>query len=198
VTAEVTPHHLLLTDELARSYDAVYKVNPPLRTQADVLALREALIDGTIDIIATDHAPHPDESKDCEWNAAAFGMLGLEVAASVAYDVLIGSGASNWQRFAEVLSYNPAQIGRLSQQGQPIEVGSTANLALIDPTKRRDAVSIESKSSNNPYVGLTVGGEVVHTIYRGDPTKLNGEVAAEGRSLDNSKNLARTASKAGK
>jgi dihydroorotase len=99
VTAEVTPHHLLLTDELVRSYDAVYKVNPPLRTAADVLALREALIDGTIDIIATDHAPHPIEAKDCEWSAAAFGMLGLETAASIAQDVLIdsGSGSSYWR-----------------------------------------------------------------------------------------------------
>ena len=182
VTAEVTPHHLLLTDELARSYDAVYKVNPPLRTRADVLALRAALIDGTIDIIATDHAPHTDETKDCEWSAAAFGMLGLEIAASVAHDVLIGSGESNWQRFAEVLSYNPASIGRLSQQGQPIAVGSTANITLIDPKKRREAVSVESKSHNNPYRGLTLGGEVVHTIYRGYFTKRDGAVASVGRS----------------
>ena len=198
VTAEVTPHHLLLTDDLARSYDAVYKVNPPLRTQADVLALREALIDGTIDIIATDHAPHPDESKDCEWAAAAFGMLGLEIAASVAHDVLIASGASNWNRFAEVLSYNPAKIGRLTQQGQPIEVGSVANLTLIDPTKRRDAISVESKSSNNPYLGLTVGGEVVHTIYRGYPTKRDGQVAVQGRNLEVSNSAVQTAAKAGK
>ena len=181
VTAEVTPHHLLLTDELARTYDAVYKVNPPLRTQTDVLALREALIDGTIDIIATDHAPHPDESKDCEWNAAAFGMLGLEIAASVAHDVLIASGKSSWQRFAEVLSHNPSKIGRLAQQGQTIAVGSIANLALIDPTKTRDAVSTQSKSHNNPYLGLKVGGEVVHTIYRGYFTKRDGQVAAAGR-----------------
>jgi dihydroorotase len=181
VTAEVTPHHLLLTDELARSYDAVYKVNPPLRTQADVLALREALIDGTIDIIATDHAPHPDESKDCEWNAAAFGMLGLEIAASVAHDVLIASGNSNWQRFAEVLSHNPSKIGRLAQQGQALEVGSIANLALIDPAQTRDAVSTQSKSHNNPYLGLKVGGEVVHTIYRGYFTKRDGKIASVGR-----------------
>jgi len=181
VTAEVTPHHLLLTDELARTYDAVYKVNPPLRTQADVLALREALVDGTIDIIATDHAPHPDESKDCEWNAAAFGMLGLEMAASVAHDVLIASGASTWQRFAEVLSYSPAHIGRLSQQGQKLEVGSIANIALIDPTANREAVSTQSKSNNNPYVGLTLGSEVVHTIYRGYFTKRDRTVATTGR-----------------
>ena len=181
VTAEVTPHHLLLTEELARTYDSVYKVNPPLRRQSDVLALREALVDGTIDIVATDHAPHPDESKDCEWGTAAFGMLGLEIAASVAYDVLIASGASTWQRFAEVLSLNPARIGRLTEQGQPIQVGSIANLALLDPTVRRDAVSKESKSNNNPYLGLTLGGEVVHTIYRGYFTKRAGIVSKSGR-----------------
>ena len=182
VTAEVTPHHLLLTDELARGYNAIYKVNPPLRTQSDVMALRAALVDGTIDIIATDHAPHTDESKDCEWSAAAFGMLGLEIAASVAHDVLIANGASNWQRFAEVLSHNPANIGRLTQQGQPLAVGSIANLAIIDPTELHEAVSTQSKSHNNPYVGLKVGGKVVHTIYRGYFTKRDGTVAAKGRS----------------
>ncbi|MEY3908217.1 MAG: hypothetical protein RLZZ90_124, partial [Actinomycetota bacterium] len=133
VTAEVTPHHLLLTDELVRSYDSVYKVNPPLRTAEDVLAVRAALVDGTIDIIATDHAPHPIEAKDCEWNAAAFGMLGLETAASIAQEVLIESGKSNWQRLAEVLSHNPAKIGSDEEQGQELAVGAFANIALIDP-----------------------------------------------------------------
>jgi dihydroorotase len=182
VTAEVTPHHLLLTDELARSYDAVYKVNPPLRTQQDVLALREALIDGTIDIIATDHAPHPIESKDCEWQAAAFGMLGLEIAASVAQEVLVESGRSNWQRVAEVLSHNPAAIGGLDEQGQSIAVGSIANLVLINPQQSRTIESSHSKSENNPYRGLTLPGSVVHTIYRGYTTVTNGELAPKGRS----------------
>ena len=181
VTAEVTPHHLLLTDETARSYDAVYKVNPPLRTQEDVLALRAALVDGTIDIIATDHAPHPIEAKDCEWQAAAFGMLGLEIAASVAQDVLIESGASSWQRVAEVLSHNPATIGQLDQQGQPIAAGSVANLVLINPNAKRVIETSHSKSQNNPYKGLTLPGEVVHTIYRGYQTVSNGELAAKGR-----------------
>jgi dihydroorotase len=181
VTAEVTPHHLLLTDELARTYDAVYKVNPPLRTQEDVLALRAALVDGTIDIIATDHAPHPIESKDCEWQTAAFGMLGLEIAASVAQDVLIDSGASNWQRVAEVLSHNPANIGRLTEQGQALAAGSIANLTLIDPTVKRVVQHSHSKSDNNPYRGLTLPGQVKHTVYRGYLTVTDGNLAEAGR-----------------
>jgi len=181
VTAEVTPHHLLLTDELARSYDAVYKVNPPLRTKTDVEALRAALVDGTIDIIATDHAPHPAEAKDCEWASAAFGMIGLEIAASVAIQVLINSGASSWARLAEVLAINPAKIGRLSDQGQSIAAGSFANLTLIDPNVDRVVESSQSKSENNPYRGLLLPGAVRYTFYRGYPTVENGLVAASGR-----------------
>jgi dihydroorotase len=182
VTAEVTPHHLLLTDELVRSYDSVYKVNPPLRTAEDVAALRAALVDGTIDIIATDHAPHPIESKDCEWNAAAFGMLGLETAASIAQEVLVESGRSSWSRLAEVLSINPARIGSDSEQGQPIKEGSPANIVLIDPKVRRRVVAESaSKSTNSPYVGLELPGKVVHTIYRGYFTVRDAKLAAEGR-----------------
>jgi dihydroorotase len=182
VTAEVTPHHLLLTEELVRSYDAVYKVNPPLRTSADVVALREALIDGTIDIIATDHAPHPIEAKDCEWSAAAFGMLGLETAASIAQDVLIDSGKSNWSRLGEVLSHNPAKIGGDTEQGQGIEVGAFANIAIIDPTVKRKVVADSaSKSKNSPYVGLELPGKVVHTVYRGYFTVRDGNLAQTGR-----------------
>lgn len=181
VTAEVTPHHLLLTEEKVRSYDALYKVNPPLRTQSDVMALREALIDGTIDIIATDHAPHPQESKDCEWAAAAPGMLGLEIAASVAIEVLIESGKSDWNRLSEVLSIKPAQIGRLSDQGQRLEVGSVANIVLVDPNSKREITSSHSKSSNDPYRGMTLPGAVVHTFYRGFQTLKNGELASQGR-----------------
>jgi dihydroorotase len=182
VTAEVTPHHLLLTDELVRSYDSVYKVNPPLRTAEDVSALRAALVDGTIDIIATDHAPHPIESKDCEWNAAAFGMLGLETAASIAQEVLVESGNSSWSRLAEVLSINPAKIGSDSEQGQPIREGSLANIVLIDPKVRRRVVAESaSKSTNSPYVGLELPGKVVHTIYRGYFTVRDAKLAAEGR-----------------
>jgi dihydroorotase len=183
VTAEVTPHHLLLTDELARSYDSVYKVNPPLRTAEDVAALREALIDGTIDIIATDHAPHPIEAKDCEWNAAAFGMLGLETAASIAQEVLIDSGKSDWKRFAQVLSQNPARIAGDSQQGQELVAGSFANIVLIDPkVKRKVVAKSASKSVNSPYVGLELPGKVVHTIYRGYFTVRDSKLAKQGRS----------------
>lgn len=182
VTAEVTPHHLLLTDELARSYDSVYKVNPPLRTAADVTALRAALVDGTIDIIATDHAPHPIEAKDCEWSAAAFGMLGLEIAASIAQEVLIESGKSNWQRFAEVLSENPARIAGDEQHGQNIEAGSVANLVLVDPKIRRRVIAESgSKSKNSPYVGMELPGKIQHTIYRGFFTVRDGQLSEKGR-----------------
>lgn len=171
VTAEVTPHHLLLTDELARGYDPVFKVNPPLRTAKDVKALREALVDGTIDIVATDHAPHPTESKDCEWSAAAFGMLGLETAASIVQEVLIDSGASDWQRFAEVMSISPASISGIVGQGQPLEVGSVANIALIDPSAKRTIQDGgASKSDNQPYRGMTLPGSIIHTIFRGEFT----------------------------
>jgi dihydroorotase len=173
----------LLTDELVKTYDSVYKVNPPLRTQKDVDALRAALIDGTIDIIATDHAPHPIESKDCEWSAAAFGMLGLEIAASVAQEVLIESGKSSWQRLAEVLSLNPAEIAGDSEQGNSIEIGAIANIALINPVAKRTVVAdTASKSKNSPYVGLELPGQVVHTIYRGFFTVKDGNLAKAGRS----------------
>ena len=182
VTAEVTPHHLLLTDELVRSYDSVYKVNPPLRTAKDVQALREALIDGTIDIIATDHAPHPIESKDCEWSAAAFGMLGLETAASIAQEVLIESGKSSWLRLAEVLSIAPARIGGDTNQGQMIQSGSVANIVLIDPKARRKVVADSaSKSKNSPYIGLELPGKVVHTIFKGYFTVRDSLLATKGR-----------------
>lgn len=174
VTAEVTPHHLLLTDELARTYNAIYKVNPPLRTEADVIALREALVDGTIDIIATDHAPHPIEAKDCEWSAAAPGMVGLEIAQSVAQLVLIDSGKSNWERLSQVLSSKPAEIAGDSDHGS-ITVGAPANIAIINPVASRTIQkTTASKSLNNPYADRILPGEVVHTIYRGRFTVLNG------------------------
>lgn len=178
VTAEVTPHHLLLTDELARGYDPVYKVNPPLRTEKDVQALRAALIDGTIDVVATDHAPHPDEAKDCEWAAAAFGMLGLETAASIVQEVLIDSGESSWVRFSEVMASKPALISGISGQGQPLEPGSVANIVLIDPTATRlIADGGASKSSNQPYRGMSLPGSIVHTIFRGEFTVKNSKLA---------------------
>jgi len=175
VTAEVTPHHLLLTDELARTYNPIYKVNPPLRTASDVEALRAGLIDGTIDVIGTDHAPHPDELKNCEWSSAAFGMLGLETAASIAQLVLIESGKSNWERLAQVLSVVPAQISGLTNQGQVLEAGSFANVALIDPAAKRTIVDGgASKSNNQPYVGMELPGQVIHTIFNGKFTVRDG------------------------
>lgn len=180
VTAEVTPHHLVLTEELVRSYDARYKVNPPLRTAEDVAALRDALVDGTIDIVATDHAPHPTEAKDCEWAAAANGMIGLEAAASIAYEVLIASGKSDWSRFAEVMSLNPAKIAKDSGQGQSLQVGSVANIALFDPkTKRPMPLVTASKSTNNPYAGRELLGAVKHTVYRGKITVENFELVVQ-------------------
>ncbi|MCP4467846.1 MAG: dihydroorotase, partial [Halieaceae bacterium] len=133
VTAEVTPHHLLLTDELVAGYDPVFKVNPPLRTEDDVLALREGLADGTIDIVATDHAPHTGEDKDCEWAVAAFGMVGLPTALSVVVATMVETGLLDWQGVAQRMSQVPAQIGLVSEQGRPLAEGEPANLVLFDP-----------------------------------------------------------------
>jgi dihydroorotase len=168
VSAEVTPHHLLLTESLAESYDPVYKVNPPLRSDADVQALREGLVDGTIDVIATDHAPHPKESKDTDWASAAFGMVGLETAYSIAQNMLVDSGKSNFARLADVLSINGAAISGL-QQGRYLQVGSPANLTLVDPELSwSPKPQTQSMSENNPYSGLEMKGRVVHTIYDGE------------------------------
>jgi dihydroorotase len=182
VTAEVTPHHLLLTDDLASSYDPVYKVNPPLRTESDVHALREALADGTIDIVATDHAPHPTESKECEWQEAAFGMLGLETALSIVQKTMIDTGLMNWVQVADRMSIAPARIGGYENHGQPLVVGSIANLVVINPTKKwtvdRDLVL--SKSSNTPYHGHELPGVITHTFFKGKATYSNGIVSSTG------------------
>ncbi|MFC7572052.1 dihydroorotase [Klenkia terrae] len=137
VTAEVTPHHLLLTDAQAEGYDATFKVNPPLRTAEDVAALRAGLADGTIDAVATDHAPHAGEDKECEWSAARPGMLGLEQALSVVVDTMVDTGLLTWREVADRMSVRPAQIGRLAGQGRPIAVGEPANLVLLDPPPAR-------------------------------------------------------------
>jgi dihydroorotase len=178
VTAEVTPHHLLLTDELVRTYNPVYKVNPPLRTEADVLALREALADGTIDCVATDHAPHPHEDKDCEWAAAAFGMLGLETALSIVQHTMVDPGLVDWAGVAERMSVVPARISRLEGHGRPIAVGEPANLVLYDAAARRtvDPTEMASLSRNTPYAGLELPGRVVATFLRGKPTVLDGKL----------------------
>jgi dihydroorotase len=179
VTAEVTPHHLLLTDELAASYDPVYKVNPPLRTAADTEALRAGLADGTIDVVATDHAPHPLEDKDCEWAAAAFGMLGLETALSVVQQTMVDPGLLRWAEVADRMSYAPARIGRVTDHGRPLEDGAPANVVLYDPLVRRvvEASESVSLSRNTPYTGMELPGRVVATFLHGRPTVLDGKLA---------------------
>ncbi|MGY2703187.1 dihydroorotase [Nocardioides sp. HB32] len=179
VTAEACPHHLLLTDDLAATYDPVYKVNPPLRTAADAEALRAGLADGTIDIVATDHAPHPHEDKDCEWAAAAFGMLGLETALSVVQQTMVDTGLLDWAGVAERMSYAPARIGRVSDRhGRPVAVGEPANLVLYDPAARRtvDPAETASLSRNTPYRGMELPGRVVATFLRGQATVLDGKL----------------------
>ncbi|MGA0061757.1 MAG: dihydroorotase, partial [Candidatus Planktophila sp.] len=135
VTAEVTPHHLLLTDELARTYNPIYKVNPPLRTESDVMALREALAEGVIDIVATDHAPHAAETKECEWQEASFGMLGLETALPIINMTMIQTGLMNWDQVAERMSAAPARIGRYENHGKALMVGEKANIVVMNPTQ---------------------------------------------------------------
>ncbi|WP_284580407.1 dihydroorotase [Streptomyces sp. 2P-4] len=180
VTAEVTPHHLLLTDELVRSYNPVYKVNPPLRTERDVMALREALADGTIDIVATDHAPHPHEDKDCEWAAAAMGMVGLETALSVVQQTMVETGLLDWAGVAERMSFAPARIGGLSHRhGRPVSAGEPANLTLVDTSYRGvvDPAGFASRSRNTPYEGRELPGRVTHTFLRGRTTVVDGKLA---------------------
>ena len=185
VTAEVTPHHLILTEDLVSEYNPVYKVNPPLRSSEDVQALREAVADGTIDIIATDHAPHTPDSKDCEWGEAAFGMIGLETAAAIAKTTLIDTGLVGWERLEELLSKNPAKISGLSDQGQALVAGSQANIVFFDPrTSYSVDTSTESKSSNNPYVGMTLSGTVVHTMYKGTLTVKDTKIQEIGTHND--------------
>ncbi len=168
VTAEVTPHHLMLTDELVESYDPVYKVNPPLRTIDDVHALREGLADGTIDIVATDHAPHAAEDKDCEWSAAAFGMIGLETALSVTATAMIATKLMDWQSLAIRMSTKPASIGGYVNHGL-IGVGAHANLVVIDTEARWkvDRTQSLSKSRNTPFHGHELTGKVTDTFFNG-------------------------------
>jgi dihydroorotase len=182
VSAEVTPHHLLLTDESALSYDPIFKVNPPLRTQRDVEALREGLADGTIDIVATDHAPHPAEAKECEWQEAAFGMLGLESALSIVNQVMVATGLMTWEAVADRMSYAPARIGRYQEHGQKIALGNVANLTVINPTQtlRIDRDLVASRSRNTPFHGMELQGVITGTFYRGHATYLNGKLSAIG------------------
>jgi dihydroorotase len=185
VTAEVTPHHLLLTDELAAGYDPVYKVNPPLRTQADVDAVRAGLADGTLDCVATDHAPHPVEDKETEWQAAAFGMTGLETALRVVHAAMVETGLLDWAGVADRMSGRPALIGRLTgddgapAHGRPLLPGAPANFVLYDPQSRSvvDPAVHASRSRNTPFAGMTLPGQVVATFLRGEPTVADGKLA---------------------
>ncbi|WP_030810606.1 dihydroorotase [Streptomyces sp. NRRL F-2799] len=178
VTAEVCPHHLLLTEEMVRTYNPAYKVNPPLRTERDVRALREALADGTIDIVATDHAPHPHEDKDCEWAAAAMGMVGLETALSVVQETMVETGLLDWAEVADRMSFTPARIGKATGHGRPVAAGEPANLTLVDTAYRGqvDPARFASRSRNTPYEGRELPGRVTHTWLRGKATLMDGKL----------------------
>jgi dihydroorotase len=178
VTAEVTPHHLMLTTDLVAGYDPTFKVNPPLRPSEDVEVLRAALADGTIDAVATDHAPHARHDKEHAFVDAAFGMLGLETALSVVSDVMVGSGLLDWAGVARVMSVRPAQIAALTGHGRPIAVGEPANLTLVDPaaTVTVDREESLSLSRNNPWHGHRLTGAVSATVLHGVPTVLKGEL----------------------
>lgn len=178
VSAEVTPHHLLLTDSRLTGYDPVNKVNPPLRTADDTRAMREALAEGVIDVVATDHAPHAAQYKDTEWQAAKPGMLGLQTALSVLVETMVEPGLLDWHGVARVLSERPAEIGNLPDQGRPIAEGEPATFALVDPdgvwTVR--GAELASKAANTPYEGMRLPGTVVATVLRGRITAQDGKV----------------------
>jgi dihydroorotase len=180
VTAEVTPHHLVLTDEQVRTYDPRFKVNPPLRSSPDVQALRAALADGTIDAVATDHAPHASEDKDCEWLAAAMGMTGLETALSVVVETMVETGLLDWSGVADRMSVRPARIGRLSEHGRPLAVREPANITLVDPTATWtvDPARQQTASRNTPFAGRTMHAAVRATFLHGRATVLDGQPVA--------------------
>ncbi len=180
VTAEVTPHHLLLTDDLAGDYDPVFKVNPPLRTRADVDALRQALADGTIDCVATDHAPHPVEAKETEWAAAANGMTGLETALRVVQRAMVDTGLLDWAGVADRMSVRPAAIGRVPGHGQPLAAGSRRQPDAVRPRRRRrrrwtrPRTPPRAATARSP--GMALPGRVHATFLRGTATVLDGKV----------------------
>ncbi|MGI8814181.1 MAG: dihydroorotase [Pseudonocardia sp.] len=180
VSAEVTPHHLLLTDSLLTSYDPVNKVNPPLRTGADTAAMRQALAEGVIDCLATDHAPHPAQAKDCEWAAARPGMLGLQTALSVLVHTMVEPGLLDWRGVARVLSERPAEIAGLPDQGRPLAVDEPATLTLVDPEAQWTvrAPDLASLAANTPYEGMRLPAAVVATVLRGRVTARDGKVRA--------------------
>ena len=191
VSAEVTPHHLLLTDAKLESYDGVYRVNPPLREDRDTIALRDALLDGTIDVVATDHAPHGSEDKCVEFENAKPGMIGLETSLAIVAQVFVESGLADWRFVAKVMSERPAEILRLADQGRPIEVGEPANLTLVDPDAGWTALGDEmaSKSRNTPYEGAEFAARVVGTWLRGEQTFHLAEAGSGADSnIDSDKN----------
>lgn len=174
ITAEVTPHHLSLTQELLSSYDSVYKVNPPLRSAEDIRALKVGLLDGTIDAIATDHAPHPRRDKEMSLDMAPPGMLGLETALGV----VMAYGDLEIKDVVSLLSWNPARIAKIdANHGRPVAVGESANICVFDPDLAWsvDVERLASKSINTPYVGRTLRGRVRHTIFKGTPTVIDGQ-----------------------
>lgn len=180
ITAEVTPHHLLLDDSRLTSYDAVYRVNPPLREAADARALRQALSDGVIDCVATDHAPHADHEKCVEFGIARPGMLGLQTALSVVVQAMVLPGLLSWRDVARVMSENPARIGGLPDQGRPLEVGEPANLTVVDPdaTWTVAGPALASRSANTPYESMTLPATVTATLLRGTITARDGKSPA--------------------
>ena len=179
VTAEVTPHHLVLTDDLAKGYDPIFKVNPPLRTAEDVEALRAGLADGTVDCVATDHAPHTLEDKETEWGAALPGMTGLETALAIVAETMQLTGRLTWRQVADRMSERPAVIGRLAGHGRPLAVGEPANLCLVDPGAAWtvDPAAMATRSRNTPFAGRRLPVRVVATFLRGAPTVLDGKPA---------------------
>jgi dihydroorotase len=182
VTAEVTPHHLLLTCDLLESYDPVFKVNPPLRPAEDVHALRQALADGIIDAVATDHAPHAAHDKDHAFGDAAFGVLGLETALGVVAETMVHTGLLDWAGVADRMSVRPAAIGQLAGHGAELVVGAPANLTLVDPDARWtvDPAALASKSRNTPFAGHALPARVVATMLRGRWTVRDGVLAGAG------------------
>ena len=171
VTAEVTPHHLTLTDEKLATFDGTFRVNPPLREDSDVAALRQALLDGVIDVVATDHAPHGSEEKCIEFDQAKPGMLGLETSLAIIAEVFVHSGLADWRWVAKVMSERPAEITRLPDQGRPIAVGEPGNLTIVlDEPWTVDRRELASKTENSPFDGETYATRVQATILRGTPT----------------------------
>ena len=174
VTCEVTPHHFTLTDERCSTYDPVFKVNPPLRTDDDVAAVRAGLAAGTVDCIATDHAPHAPETKEAPFDQAPPGMLGLETALALALTQL---GLPIDQALG-LLSWRPSAIlGVGDVHGGPIEPGRPANLCVVDPAARWtvDPAALASRSRNSPYAGMTLTGRVRHTVLAGEPVVIDAE-----------------------